>query len=267
MMTYLFAEEKTLACGLEAGQCRADRTVCAYEIDHRVCYNRCRSIVCLLGMLSKPAPRHPPPTKSIASHHRLQVNIVSPCLVSTLRVPVRSFLACLALCLVVAISHQALAQTGALDQSPAEIVKKYFALDQKGAKLDSLSYESLAPYKDWQVEPAWGRVVMIRGFSVAEHYRQWEVVDRLEVVIPVTFEVIGAVYMETAGFVPESSVEEIHVRVKSVRNRWRIVEPVLPPHVGQKRMINFVREAWVKEAEPAKRERLAQLRDELRKAK
>ena len=92
-------------------------------------------------------------------------------------------------------------------------------------------------YGAWQEEPAWGRVVVIRGFSVAEHYRQWQIVDRLEVVIPVTFEVVGAVYMESAGFVPEPGVEEIRVRVKSVRNRWRIVEPVLPPHVGLKRMI------------------------------
>lgn len=159
------------------------------------------------------------------------------------------------------------AQTGGLSHSPAEIVKKYFELDQKGAKLDSMSFEALAPYRGWETEPVWGKVIVIREFSVAEHHRDWEIVNRLEVVIPVTFQVLGAVYLETAGFLPEASVEEIHVRVKSVRNRWRIVEPVLPPHVGQKRMINFVREAWVKETEPAKRETLAALQDELRKVK
>jgi hypothetical protein len=159
------------------------------------------------------------------------------------------------------------AQTGGLSHSPAEIVKKYFELDQKGAKLDSMSYEALAPYQGWDTEPVWGRVVVIREFSVAEHHRDWEIVNRLEVVIPVTFQVIGSVYLETAGFLPEVSVEEIHVRVKAVRNRWRIIEPVLPPHVGQKRMINFVREALVKETEPAKRESLTALQDELRKAR
>jgi hypothetical protein len=159
------------------------------------------------------------------------------------------------------------AQSGGLSRSPAEIVKKYFDLDQKGAKLDSMSYEALAPYRGWDTEPVWGRVVVIREFSVAEHHRDWEIVNRLEVVIPVTFKVIGSVYLETAGFLPEAAVEEIRVRVKAVRNRWRIVEPVLPPHVGQKRMINFVREALVKETEPAKRESLAALQDELRKAR
>ena len=159
------------------------------------------------------------------------------------------------------------AQTGGLSHSPAEIVKKYFELDQKGAKLDSMSFEALAPFRSWDTEPLWGKVIVIREFSVAEHHRDWEVVNRLEVVIPVTFQVIGSVYLETAGFFPEPSVEEIRVRVKSIKNRWRIIEPVLPPHVGQKRMINFVKEAWVKETEPAKRESLATLQSELRKAK
>jgi hypothetical protein len=102
---------------------------------------------------------------------------------------------------------------------------------------------------------------------VAEQYRQWEVIDRLEIVIPVTFQVIGSVYLETAGFVQEVETEEIRFRVKAVKNRWRIVEPMLPPHVGQKRMVNFVREAWVKETDPTKRDRLGVLQDELRKAR
>jgi hypothetical protein len=55
--------------------------------------------------------------------------------------------------------------------------------------------------------------------------------------------------------------------VKAVNNRWRIVEPMLPPHVGQKRMVNVVREAWVKETDQVNRDRLEALQDELRKVK
>jgi hypothetical protein len=159
------------------------------------------------------------------------------------------------------------AQTGSLDRSPAEVVQQYLALDQKGARLDALSFDTLAPYRDWKEEPVWGHVVMVRSFTVAEHHRQWEVVNRLEVVVPVTFQVLGSVYLETAGFVPDAGVEEIRVRVKAVNNRWRIVEPILPPHVGQKRLVNFVREAWVKETEPTKRASLEALQEELRKVK
>lgn len=158
------------------------------------------------------------------------------------------------------------AQTGSLDHSPVEVVKRYLTLDYKGARLDATSVETVASYTSWQEEPAWGHVVVTRGFVVAEHYRQWEVIDRLEVVIPVTFDVMGLVYLETAGFIQEARTEEVRFRVKAVKNRWRIVEPMLSPHVGQKRMLNIVREARLKETDQAKRDRLGALQDELRKA-
>lgn len=167
----------------------------------------------------------------------------------------------------VLLAGLASAQSGSLKHSPSDVVKRYLALDYKGARLDAMSSETVASYTGWDEEPAWGRVVVTRGFVVAEQYRQWEVVDSLEVVIPVTFQVIGSVYLETAGFVQEVETEEVRFRVKAVKNRWRIVEPIFPPHVGQKRMVNFVREAWMKETDPAKRDRLGSLQDELRKAK
>ena len=153
------------------------------------------------------------------------------------------------------------------EHSPAEVVKRYLALDYKGARLDAMSVETVASYTSWHEEPTWGHVIVTRGFVVAEQYRQWEVIDRLEVVIPVTFQVVGSVNLETAGFVQEAETEEVRFRVKAVNNRWRIVEPMLPPHVGQKRMVNVVREAWAKETDPAQRDRLGALQDELRKAK
>lgn len=171
------------------------------------------------------------------------------------------------LTVLVLIPTIGLAQTGALDHSPAEVVKRYLELDTKGARLDSISFDALLPYTSWKEEPLWGRVVVTHDFVVAEDYRQWEVVDRLEVVIPATFHVIGLVYFETAGFVSEPRTEEVRFRVKAIKNRWRIIDPLLPPHIGQKRMVNFVREAWVKETEPTKRDALAALQGELRKAK
>ncbi len=165
------------------------------------------------------------------------------------------------------VASLASAQTGSLKHSPADVVKRYLALDYKGARLDAMSVETVAPYTSWNEEPAWGRVVVTREFAVAEQYRQWEIIDRMEVIIPVTFQVIGSVYLETAGFVQEVETEEIRFRVKAVRNRWMIVEPMLPPHVGQKRMMNFVRDAWMKETDPVKRDSLGLLQSELRKVK
>jgi hypothetical protein len=176
------------------------------------------------------------------------------------------FILCQLLALVLS-AGDGLAQTGSLTHSPSDVVKRYLALDYKGARLDAISVETVTSYTSWNEEPVWGHVVVTRGFVVAEQYRQWEVIDSLEVVIPVTFQVIGSVYLETAGFVQEVETEEVRFRVKAVKKRWRIVEPMLPPHVGLKRMVNLVREAWMKETDPAKRDRLRALQDELRKAK
>lgn len=159
------------------------------------------------------------------------------------------------------------AQTNSLDHSPADVVKRYLGLDYKGARLDVMSIDAVSSYTNWHEEPTWRQVVVIRGFTVAEHYRQWEVIDRFELIIPVIFQVLGSVNLETASFTQEVKTEEVRVHVKAVNNRWRIIEPMLPPHVGQKRMVNIVREGWMKETDQAKRGLLDSLRDELRKAK
>lgn len=178
------------------------------------------------------------------------------------------FLPCVPLATtVLLLAASALAQTGSISHPPTDIVKRYVVLDQKGARLDAMSFETLAPYIDWRQEPAWGRVVVIQEATVPEDHRQWEIIDKLEVVIPVTYRVLGSVYLETAVFVPEEAVEEVRFRVKASRGTWRIIEPVIPPHVGLKRMVNFVREAQRQETDQEKRSTLVALEASLRKAK
>ena len=158
-------------------------------------------------------------------------------------------------------------QTGSIANSPAEVVKKFLSLDARGARLDGMSFDAIVPYIGWKDEPAWGHVVVIESYVVPEQLKQWEIVNMLEVVIPVEFRVLGAVYFETASFIPEITTEQVRVRVRAVKNRWRIVEPILPPHVGHKRMLNFVREAILQESDAGRRARLTALRDEMRKVK
>lgn len=117
----------------------------------------------------------------------------------------------------------AVAQTNAISHSPAKVVEKYFALDNKGVRLDATSFESVASLVEWKEEPAWGKVIVISGFTVPDDFRQWEIVNRLEVVVPVEFRVLGVMYLDTAGFVPEPGTEQVRVRVKvqggAVENR------------------------------------------------
>jgi hypothetical protein len=174
----------------------------------------------------------------------------------------------LTICFVVFItSGDGRAQTYALTRDPVELVKKYVSLDQKGVRLESKSWETLKPYVHWKEEPTWGHVMVTGSYKVVDDIKQWEIVNMLEVVIPVEFQVLGAMYWETAGFLPEKRVEQVKFRVKAVGGRWRIIEPLFPPHVGQQRMIQYVRQAMLQEIEPSRLASLAALRVDLEKAK
>lgn len=177
------------------------------------------------------------------------------------------FLPMMVFIMLVGIGGETWAQTGSLTRNPVEVVKQLLTLDSKGARLGATTFEAISPYVGWGQDPVWGHVVVIDGFTVEEDVKRWEVLNTLEVVIPVTFTVLGSVYHETGTFVPERTTEDMRVRVKAVKNRWRIVEPIFPPHVGQKRMINQVRQAWLDETDQAKRDQLASLQDALKKAK
>lgn len=159
------------------------------------------------------------------------------------------------------------AQTGSIVHDPTEMVDKYLKLDIKGVRLDAISQEALMPYITWKDEPIWGRTVVITSYEVINDFKQWTVVSQSEAIIPVEYKVLGSVYWEKASFLPEPNVERVGFRVKIVGDRWRIMEPILPPHVGQKRMINYVRQALLDEKDQAKAATLETLWDDLKKAK
>jgi len=171
------------------------------------------------------------------------------------------------LCLLVPAVSGAQGLPGDVRRDPTEILKKYLSLDSKGARLDATSYETLRPYISWTDEPIWGHVIVITDYEVIDDVKQWQVVGLMEVVIPVEFKVLGAMYYESAGFVPDPQVERVGFRVKVVKGLWRIVEPMLPPHVTHGRIVNYVRQALLDERDQARAAKLAELRDELKRAK
>jgi hypothetical protein len=178
-------------------------------------------------------------------------------------------LACFWLALPVNVgwTQTGFSQSGSLKRSPAEIVKRYVRLDQKGARLEAMAFDVLSPYVEWKEEPAWDQIVVIQEAHVPEDYRKWDIIDNLDVVIPVTFRVRGVVSLKTASFMAEEKTEEIRFHVKVVENQWRIVKPMIPPHVGIARMVNFAREAELYEKDEGQRSTLAALTSSLRKVK
>lgn len=156
--------------------------------------------------------------------------------------------------------------TGDLTNDPADVIKKYLSLDHRGARLTASSYESVRPYVAWDEEPVWEHFVVIQEFSVNDDVTQWDIVSSTEAVIPVTFQVLGIVEWETATFVPKPG-EEVHaVRIRAVDNRWRMIEPMFPPHVGHKRVMNFVKDVALHERDETRIRVLDALRADVEKA-
>ncbi|RMH06019.1 MAG: hypothetical protein D6704_08235 [Nitrospirae bacterium] len=153
-----------------------------------------------------------------------------------------------------------------LTNDPAQVVRKYLSLDKRGARLLAQSWEVLKPYISWTDEPVWGQVVVITDFTVADDVTQWNILNSLEAVIPVRFRVVGIMQWETATFLKEPRVEAIGVHIKAIENHWRIVGPQFPPHVGRKRLADFVRAALLEETRPDRRARLERLWNALEQA-
>jgi hypothetical protein len=165
---------------------------------------------------------------------------------------------------LILISSDGQAQTGALKKDPAILLKKYLELDNKGARLNALSRESQKPYVGWQDEPVWGQLVVVSGYEVVEDFSQWDVKNNLDVVIPVEYKVLGSLYLEKAVFLSDPHVDRIGFHLKAVDGLWRVVDPIIPPHVGHKRIVNFVKQAIIEETDRSRLAELTALRDELR---
>src|SRR5574341_1877534 len=168
---------------------------------------------------------------------------------------------------LVLIASDGAARTGDLGKDPADLVRVYLSLDTRGARLDSMSWETLKPYVNWKEEPSWGHMVVIEGYEVVDDIKRWDVISNVEVLIPVEFRAVGAVYWGTAAFLPGKQVEQVKFRVKAVNSRWKIVEPMLPPHVTLRRVVNHVRESALEETDPIRRQILESLVDDLKKVR
>lgn len=153
--------------------------------------------------------------------------------------------------------------TGDLTKDPADVIEKYLSLDRRGARLDAATAPVLRPYVAWGTEPSWGRLMVISRYEVVHDVRQWEVLSSQEAFIPVVFHVVGSLHIETATFWPEVRVERQRFHVKAIDDRWRIVGPQLPPHVGLKRLIDYVRLSAWQEPDESRRLQLKRLRQVL----
>ena len=151
-----------------------------------------------------------------------------------------------------------------ITEDPTKTLHKYLSLDQKGARLEVASWQVLESYVDWTEGLAWGHVVVISDFHIEHDVTQWEILNGLEAKIPVVFDVLGTMHWESVTFVPDAHQESYVFHIKAIYDRWQIVHPQLPPHVGQQRLLDFVRWEELHESDATKKAVFASLHQQLK---
>ena len=151
-----------------------------------------------------------------------------------------------------------------IKEDPVNILDKYLTLDRKGARLEAASWQVLKSYVTWEENIAWGQVVVIANFRIIEDVKEWDIINGLEAKIPVVFDVLGTMHWEAVTFVSDPHQETYWFHIKAVYDRWQIVHPQLPPHVGRQRMIDFVRWTELSEPEEARKALFASLQKQLK---
>ncbi|MCA9461158.1 MAG: hypothetical protein KC563_03580 [Nitrospira sp.] len=152
---------------------------------------------------------------------------------------------------------------GHITEDPTQLLGKYLSLDKKGARLEAYSTEVLKPFVAWREEPVWGKVVIISDYQIIEDVAKWQILSAMEAKVPVVFNVLGTMHWESVTFVPEAHQEFQYFHIKAVHDRWQIMAPQLPPHVGRQRMVDFVRWADLHETNIEKKARFAHLKSQL----
>jgi len=151
-----------------------------------------------------------------------------------------------------------------ISEDPVKVLGKYLSLDKKGARLETSSWAVVKPYVDWGEDFAWGQVVVISGFHIVDDVTQWEIVSGLEAKIPVVFDVLGIMYWESVTYVPDLHQESYMFHIKAVYDRWQIIHPQLPPHVGRQRMMDHVRWTELSESEGTRKSLFTLLHQQLK---
>jgi hypothetical protein len=143
--------------------------------------------------------------------------------------------------------------SGHITEDPTKILQKFLSLDKKGVRLEAHSWQVVRPFVAWLEEPVLGHVVVISRYEVVDDVSQWEILSGLEAKIPVIFEVLGTMHWESVTFVTNPHREIQYFHLKAVGDRWQIVGPQLPPHVGRQRLVDFVRWAEINESGPERK--------------
>jgi hypothetical protein len=109
--------------------------------------------------------------------------------------------------------------------SPKEVVKAYCQLDLQGARLASSGFPELANLYAWEEEPGWDTAIIVKSFQVKSVKTNGN-----NATVVVEYVQLGNMAGETLTL--KQGDDQISFKLKKSSGSWRIVAPVMAPHVS-----------------------------------
>jgi len=139
---------------------------------------------------------------------------------------------------------------------PKGVVKEYCRLDFEGARLSSETRSQVASLIAWEEERGWDQAVIVSKYRVTN-----VVVRGNHGTARVEFKVLGRLEGDEP-FIPGRRLEAVHFGLERTGDVWKIKNPIVPPHVSVRSMIQQLRGQIEQEKEGS--EHRAQMEEQLR---
>ncbi len=114
------------------------------------------------------------------------------------------------------------------NNNPEDIVKKHYQADLDGARLSSSGFKSqISPLVTWEDEPGWDEVFITKKADISKIER----LSNNKVFIEVRYEILGNLGGNDNLCILDLT-EVIEFILIKEKGRWKINEPIFPPHAS-----------------------------------
>jgi hypothetical protein len=128
-------------------------------------------------------------------------------------------------------------------ETPVNIVKKYCEADQNGSRLTSDAYAAVRPLVSWKDEPGWDHSFVITDFDITSS----RITKNGEVAVEVRYKVVAIINGDE--LLSYSFVELVDFVLAKYGKEWKIVQPIVPPHVSVSAVIANIKDVIKSEAD------------------
>ncbi len=134
--------------------------------------------------------------------------------------------------LLLGLNHLAFA----VDDSPQEVVKRYYTADMNGVRLSGQTYKSIKPLVSWEHEPGWDYAFITNEVKIYNAQK----ISNNEVIVEVRYHIIGI--WGGDSFSEYDFNEVIDFTVVHDGKKWKIKKPIFPPHISPTAAIKHLEE-------------------------